>query len=148
MNKVLVSICIAGTALAMSSCRSVEKAMPLSSINGEWNIIEVNGSKVTPGESRTLPFITFDTATGRVSGNSGCNRMMGSFDVNAKPGSLSLGAMAGTKMMCPDMTTERNVLGALAQVKGYKKAGKDTFYLYRLSYILLLVPKHPIHFSQ
>ena len=35
MNKVLVSICIAGTALAMSSCRSVEKAMPLSSINGE-----------------------------------------------------------------------------------------------------------------
>jgi hypothetical protein len=63
MNKVLVSICIAGTALAMSSCRSVEKAMPLSSINGEWNIIEVNGSKVTPGESRTLPFITFDTAT-------------------------------------------------------------------------------------
>ena len=69
MNKVLVSICIAGTALAMSSCRSVEKAMPLSSINGEWNIIEVNGSKVTPGESRTLPFITFDTATGRVSGN-------------------------------------------------------------------------------
>ena len=110
MNKVLVSICIAGTALAMSSCRSVEKAMPLSSINGEWNIIEVNGSKVTPGESRTLPFITFDTATGRVSGNSGCNRMMGSFDVNAKPGSLSLGAMAGTKMMCPDMTTERNVL--------------------------------------
>ena len=129
MNKVLVSICIAGTALAMSSCRSVEKAMPLSSINGEWNIIEVNGSKVTPGESRTLPFITFDTATGRVSGNSGCNRMMGSFDVNAKPGSLSLGAMAGTKMMCPDMTTERNVLGALAQVKGYKKAGKDKMYL-------------------
>ena len=61
MNKVLVSICIAGTALAMSSCRSVEKAMPLSSINGEWNIIEVNGSKVTPGESRTLPFIAFAT---------------------------------------------------------------------------------------
>ena len=48
MNKVLVSICIAGTALAMSSCRSVEKAIPLSSINGEWNIIEVNGSKAEP----------------------------------------------------------------------------------------------------
>lgn len=78
MKKVFVSICIASTVLAMFSCRSVEKAVPLASINGEWNIIEVNGSKVTPGESRTLPFITFDTATGRVSGNSGCNRMMGS----------------------------------------------------------------------
>ena len=104
MKKVFVSICIAGAALAMSSCRSVEKAIPLSSINGEWNIIEVNGSKITPGESTPLPFIAFDTATGRVSGNSGCNRMMGSFDVNAKPGSLELTGMASTRMMCPDMT--------------------------------------------
>ena len=40
MKKVFVSICMAGAALAMSSCRSVEKAIPLSSINGEWNIIE------------------------------------------------------------------------------------------------------------
>ena len=129
MKKVFVSICVAGAALAMSSCRSVEKAVPLASINGEWNIIEVNGSKVAPGESRTLPFIAFDTATGRVSGNSGCNRMMGTFDVNAKPGSLELGAMASTRMMCPDMTTEKNVLSALAQVKGYKKAGKEKMYL-------------------
>ena len=129
MKKVFVSICVAGAALAMSSCRSVEKAVPVSSINGEWNIIEVNGSKVAPGESRTLPFIAFDTATGRVSGNSGCNRMMGTFDVNAKPGSLELGAMASTRMMCPDMTTEKNVLSALAQVKGYKKAGKGKMYL-------------------
>ena len=129
MKKVFVSICMAGAALAMSSCRSVEKAIPLSSINGEWNIIEVNGSKIAPGESRTLPFIAFDTATGRVSGNSGCNRMMGSFDVNAKPGSLELTGMASTRMMCPDMTTENNVLNAFAQVKGYKKAGKDKMYL-------------------
>lgn len=129
MKKVFVSICIASAALAMSSCRSVEKAAPLSSINGEWNIIEVNGSKVTPGESRTLPFIAFDTATGRVSGNSGCNRMMGGFDVNAQPGSIELKNMASTRMMCPDMTTENNVLNAIAQVKSYKKAGKDKMYL-------------------
>ena len=31
--------------------------------------------------------------------------------------------------MCPDMTTEKNVLSALAQVKGYKKAGKGKMYL-------------------
>ena len=55
--------------------------------------------------------------------------MMGSFDVNAKPGSLELTGMASTRMMCPDMTTENNVLNAFAQVKGYKKAGKDKVYL-------------------
>lgn len=129
MNKALVSICIASAAFAMSSCRTAEKSVSLSMINGEWNIVEVNGSKVSSAESKTLPFIVFDTQKGRVSGNSGCNRMMGSFDVNAKPGSLELGAMAGTRMMCPDMTTESNILNALAQVKGYKKAGKDKMYL-------------------
>lgn len=143
MKKLFVSICIASAALVMFSCRTAEKALPLSSINGEWSILEVNGSKVAPGESRTLPFITFDTTTGRVSGNSGCNRMMGSFDVNAKPGSLELGPMAGTKMMCADMTTERNVLSALAQVKGYKKAGKDKMYLCNASNrpVVVLVKK-------
>ena len=64
-----------------------------------------------------------------MSGNSGCNRMLGTFDVNAKPGSLELAAMASTRMMCPDMTTEKSVLSALAQVKGYKKAGKEKMYL-------------------
>ena len=129
MKKVFVSICVVGAALAMFSCRSVEKALPLSSINGEWNIIEVNGSKVAPDESKNLPFIVFDTATGRLSGNSGCNRMMGSFDVNAKPGSIDLKGMASTRMMCPDMTTENNVLNALRQVTAYKKAGKNKMYL-------------------
>lgn len=43
--------------------------------------------------------------------------MMGSFDVNAKPGSLELTGMASTRMMCPDMTTENNVLNAFAASK-------------------------------
>lgn len=143
MKKLFVSICIASAALVVSSCRTAEKALPLSSINGEWSISEINGSKVTPGESKTLPFITFDTTTGRISGSSGCNRMMGSFDVNAKPGSLELSPMAGTKMMCPDMTIERNVLSALAQVKGFKKAGKDKMYLCNASNrpVIVLVKK-------
>lgn len=129
MKKVFVSICMAGIALAFTSCRTAEKAVPLSSINGEWDIVEINGSKVAPGESRNLPFIAFDTTTGRLYGNSGCNRMMGGFDTNAKPGSIEFKAIGGTKMMCPDMTTENNVLSALAQVKGYKMAGKDKMYL-------------------
>lgn len=129
MKKVFVSICMVSAVLAMFSCRSVEKAVPLSSINGEWNIIEISGSKVTPGESKTLPFIAFDTTTGRLYGNSGCNRMMGSFDVNAKPGTIDFKAMGGTRMMCPDMTTEQNVLSAFAKVKGYKKAGKEKMLL-------------------
>lgn len=129
MKKVIVSICMAGALLAFTSCRSVKDVPALSSMNGEWNIIEVNGTAVVPAQGQELPFIGFDTATGKVFGYSGCNRLMGSFDVNSKPGTLDLGALGSTRMACPDMTTEQNVLGALAQVKGYRKLGKNNMAL-------------------
>ena len=75
---------------AMSSCGSTKEAASLSSLNGEWNIIEVNGSAIVPAENQELPFIGFDTATGKVYGNSGCNRMMGSIDLNSKPGTIDM----------------------------------------------------------
>ena len=55
MKKVLVSIFIAGAALAMSSCRSSKEATSLSSMNGEWNIIEINGTAVVPGQGQQIP---------------------------------------------------------------------------------------------
>ena len=129
MKKVIVSLCMAGALIALSSCRSSKDAATLSSINGEWNIIEINGAAVVPAPNQEFPFIGFDTNTGKVFGNSGCNRMMGSFDVNAKPGTIDLGAMASTRMAFPDMTLEQNVLSALGQVKKYKKLGKENIAL-------------------
>lgn len=129
MRKVLVSVLMACAALVMVSCGTSKEVAPLSSINGEWNIIEINGSAVVPAQGQELPFIGFDTTTGKVFGYSGCNRMMGSFDVNAKAGTIDLGGLASTRMACPDMTTEQNVLSALGQVKGYKKMGKHNIAL-------------------
>lgn len=129
MKKIVVSMCIAGTVLAMSSCSSVEKALPLSSINGEWNIVEINGAKVNVEASKTYPFIAFDTKAGKVYGSSGCNRMMGNLKLDTKPGTIDFGALASTRMACPDMVTERNVLNALEQIRHYKKAGKERMFL-------------------
>mgnify|MGYP002604618115 FL=1 len=50
-------------------------------------------------------------------------------DVNAKPGTIDLGALASTRMMCPDMTVENNVLSALSKVKKYKKLGTENIAL-------------------
>lgn len=98
MKKVLVSIFIAGAALAMSSCRSSKEATSLSSMNGEWNIVEINGTAVVPGQGQQIPFIGFDTTTGKVYGYTGCNRLIGSIDVNAKAGTIDLGALGSTRM--------------------------------------------------
>ena len=117
MKKVFVSLCMASSLIGLSSCASTKNAATLSSIGGEWNIIEINGSAVVPAPGQEFPYIGFDTKSGKVFGNSGCNRLMGSFDVNAKPGTIDLGALASTRMMCPDMTVENNVLSALSKVK-------------------------------
>ena len=124
MKKVIVSLCMAGALIALSSCRSSKDAATLSSINGEWNIIEINGAAVVPAPNQEFPFIGFDTNTGKVFGNSGCNRMMGSFDVNAKPGTIDLGAMASTRMACPDMSGERELLQALDKVVRFDAVGE------------------------
>ena len=51
-----------------------------------------------------MPFIGFDVAQKRIYGNSGCNRMMGSFEADSlKPGTLKFGQIGSTRMMCPDM---------------------------------------------
>lgn len=107
MKKVFVSLCMAATLMGMSSCASTKNVATLSSLGGEWNIIEINGSAVVPAPNQEFPFIGFDTKTGKVYGNSGCNRMMGSFDVNAKPGTIDMGALGSTRMACPDMTVEK-----------------------------------------
>ena len=52
MKKVLVSLCMAGALVALSSCRSSKDAATLSSISGEWNIIEINGAAVVPAPNQ------------------------------------------------------------------------------------------------
>lgn len=125
MKKVVVSLCMASALVGLSSCGSTKNAATLSTIGGEWNIIEINGTAVVPAPGQGFPFIGFDTKNGKVYGHSGCNRMVGSFDINAQPGTINLGAMGSTRMACPDMTLEKNVLSALSQVKKYKKLGKE-----------------------
>ncbi|NDV64804.1 META domain-containing protein [Bacteroides sp. 224] len=125
MKRTFFTICVVCAIASLSSCRSAKEVATVSDINGEWSIVEINGSEVVLSEGQEYPFIGFESTTGKVYGNSGCNRIMGSFDTNAKPGSLDMGALASTRMMCPNMTLENNVLNALKNVKGYKKMGEN-----------------------
>ena len=109
---------------ALVSCQSSKNNVASAPINleGEWNIVEVNGSAITIKE---MPYIGFDAEEGRVYGNAGCNNIMGAYKQNVETGSLDLGQLASTMMAGPNMDVERNVLNALGQVKGYKSVSKD-----------------------
>ncbi|MDR0961904.1 MAG: META domain-containing protein [Mediterranea sp.] len=126
MKKVLVSVCMAGAIGLLSSCSSSKNAAAVSTLGGEWNIIEVENTAVVPAPRQDFPFIVFDATAGRVHGNTGCNTMSGTFDKDAKPGMLNLSALVSTRMACLDMTLENKVLKALSQVKKFKRLSDNT----------------------
>ena len=91
------------------------------SLNGTWNVVKVLGELVSK-KLQTRPELTFATAEGRFSGNAGCNRINGElrFD-DAGRNVIRFDNVASTRMMCPDMTTEQNVLAALSSARFFGK---------------------------
>ncbi|NMA75400.1 MAG: META domain-containing protein [Bacteroidales bacterium] len=107
--------------LLLMSCATSKNTLGFSELNGEWNIIEIEGDVVVPADHQPFPYVGFDTSTGRLYGNSGCNRMMSSITPGGTAGEIVIGAIAGTRMACKDMKLEQNVLQAMAKVKRYER---------------------------
>ena len=74
MKKICVYLSMVAVVAAMSSCASTKNLAQVSDLGGEWNIIEINGTAVVPAPGQSFPYVAFETNTGRVYGNSGCNR--------------------------------------------------------------------------
>lgn len=123
MKKAYIGVLLSLTVL--SSCSTMKNSATLSDIEGEWTIVKINGQPLQISADTQLPFIGFDTHTGKIYGNSGCNRIIASLDRQAKPGSIRFEHMGSTMMACPDMETETKVLAALSDVRFYKKDGKS-----------------------
>lgn len=120
MKKYFTAAMISGFAAFMCSCGTSRSAASLSAIDGEWDVIEINGSSLKHAEGQDAPFIGFNSSEKRVYGSAGCNRLTGGFNADAKTGKIDLGGMGSTRMMCPDMTTEDAMLEAIGKVASYK----------------------------
>ncbi|MCD8310053.1 MAG: META domain-containing protein [Prevotellaceae bacterium] len=130
MKKLIIALCCLGAAALMASCASSKNAAPIASLDGEWNIIEIENTAVVPPKDTKFPYLGFQTADGQLYGTAGCNRLIGRFDTDAKSGSLDLGNIGLTRMLCADMTLERKVMAALGRVKRYKVLSEDLVALY------------------
>ena len=114
-------VAVAAAVLSLAACRSSKDAVSVNDLDGEWNVVEIQGQAV---QAESQPFIGFDAQDGRVYGYTGCNRLMGALTLS-KPNKIELGQMASTLMACPDMETERQVLEALASVRSLEVSGKE-----------------------
>lgn len=91
-----------------------------------WKVLEVRGAKVVVSDAVQEPHLNFSSSELRVSGSSGCNRLMGSFE--HKGTALKLGPLAGTRMACLEpalASQEQQIFTQLQQVRSHRIEGDD-----------------------
>jgi len=98
--------------LLLTGCATVAKKVP--GVEGAWQLVEIEGLKISVTEGARTPSVRFDVADARVSGYGGCNNFSASFAHKEKE--LKVGPIAATRRACsePEEELERAMFGALA----------------------------------
>lgn len=90
--------------------------------NGAWQVTKLNGTAVPTDVEMQM---VIDIPEQKLHGNAGCNTMNGSIYMNPdKQNSLEFKNIATTRMICPQIALEQQLLTALAQVTTVQ-LGKD-----------------------
>ena len=117
MRKGLFYICLLLVGVGLfAGCKSKKAVVAsFSDLDGEWGVVEMNGKTLNPEETHQV--LVFDVARQGLSGNAGCNRLMGKIEYNdAYKNIIKFPQVATTRMACPDMSGERELLEALNKV--------------------------------
>ena len=98
-----------------------------------WKLIELNGKEMSVDReiADREPHFILHEVDNRVSGNTGCNNILGSFelsDVNGVEGKISFSQMASTRMACIDVDYEQEYLNVFEEGKGFS-IKNDTLFL-------------------
>ena len=108
---------------ALAACKEdapTPAADPLALIGTgtEWTITEIAGAAVPEGIRVTM----LSPEPGMIAGSSGCNRYSGR--IETRDGALHVGALAGTRMMCPpeQMLVEQAFHSTIGTVTGLQLA--------------------------
>ena len=141
MKNWIFSLCMAAVSFGLASCGTSRSAATLADVEGEWNVVEIEGSAVVPAPGQEFPFMGFNCQENRIYGHAGCNRLVGTLDATAKPGNIDFRALGSTRMMCPDMANEQHLFAALERVKRYRLIDATTLGLFGSSKQPLVVLK-------
>ena len=116
-----------GRALPGEPCNPPLPGQPSQASTPEgrtWTLVSLRGEKVTGGRGRKALEIKLDATGHRLSGSTGCNRLMGRYAL--KGDGLTFKDVATTRMACPENVMEREqiLLRTLGDVDGWKLSGK------------------------
>ncbi|MBF8963081.1 copper resistance protein NlpE N-terminal domain-containing protein [Pontibacter sp. FD36] len=83
-----------------------------SRLDGTWHLAELQAKAINPKDfGQNQPTLDISLAEGRVSGSTGCNRITGTLEPIADR--INFGPIAATRMACPDMEVENQMLKLL-----------------------------------
>lgn len=95
--------------------------------NTHWALTRIRTTRVYVGAGKREPFIMFESTTNNIRGYTGCNQLMGSYQMEGSQ--LTFGTLSTTKMYCADtMKVEDTFLVALRSVTAFEVSG-DTLTL-------------------
>lgn len=89
----------------------------------KWRLVELNGVKITNNKDKPM-FIQF-SKDNRYAAFTGCNNMMGSYEIKEDIMRIKFTKGASTMMACPDMTTEQEFAEMLEKVDNYSLKGNN-----------------------
>lgn len=90
----------------------------------DWKLTHLGDATVTSASEQQAAYFVLNSENHRVSGSGGCNRLMGSYELNGDR--LTFDQMASTMMACiKGMDTEKKFLDALGRVKSWKITGQQ-----------------------
>ena len=123
----LAITCIVSTPAGATSLQGTNPAAtgkPDSPLrNTYWKLVSLQGKPVVAHDQQREAHIVFASNDNRLSGSSGCNRMMGVFE--NKNDQLKINNVAGTRMACPEgMEVETQFLKALLTVTRFTISGE------------------------
>ena len=114
----------AAPAIALAGCTALAQPSTASLENTYWKLTELGGKSIAVSRPAQEPHFILHPDTRRVSGAGGCNRFIGSYQLDGDR--LTFGQTAGTMMACRDeMETEREFFTALSQVRKARISGQQ-----------------------
>ena len=104
-----------GMVLSANKCSGTSD-MPTDAMaalkQGKWSLQTLHGKEPQLTADMQAPYIMLDSATGRLSGFGGCNKLVGTVKINGD--SISFPGLGSTKMYCEGREElEKGFMGAL-----------------------------------
>lgn len=121
----MYKVFIAVLAAAMLAACSGEKAGVWTELSGEWNVIEIDGTRIVADSLANRVYVGFSPADSSVFGCTGCNLLMARTGQGDDPTVADFSNAATTMMAGPGLEVESVFLPAFREVKSYYAVGED-----------------------